>query len=56
MVKKPEPSKEQFRLLKEQIYFWEKSLKDAEETVRFCRAARNKNKRILNKLEKRYPQ
>ena len=56
MVKKPEPSKEQFRLLKEQIHFWERSIESAKAMLKSAKAAKNKNVRALRKLERMYPE
>ena len=53
MVK--QPAKEQFRLLKEQIFFWNKSIEAAQEMVKHARLAKNKNIRALKKLERMYP-
>ena len=54
MVKKPEPTKEQFRLLKEQIYFWDKAIERSKEMLAHDKAARKISVNALKKLEKRY--
>ena len=53
MVKEPE-HKLQFRLLKEQIHFWEKSIDTSKELLAHDRAALKVSKALLKKLEKRY--
>ena len=51
MVKEP---KEQFRLLREQIHFWNEAIENARACMTHARLVKNKNVRELKKLEKKY--
>ena len=54
MVKKPKVREEQFKLVKDEIAFWETSREAAKTMFISATLNRNKQKRILKKLEKRY--
>jgi len=54
MVKKPKVRQEYFIDLREQIKFWDKAVEDSQTLLKHAKLNRNRLKRALAKLNRRY--
>ena len=54
MVKKPKVRQEYFTDLREQIKFWDKAVEDSQTLLKHAKLNRNRLKRALAKLNRRY--